>query len=499
VTAVGLVIAFFMMPFIIGRVGDKWYGIWTIVGSVTGYYYLLDLGLGTAVTRYVTQYVTKGETSNANVTISTALVLYTGFAFLLSVITAVCAYGVQYVVDTPEDLVWIRLVLVIMGLNLALEFPFKAFSGVIGSYLRYDLLAYSHLATLVLGAVLTLICLGKGYGIVALALITFGCSQISNVLFYAIARRLFPEMKLGPGLFSKPTAWELFRYGGWAFVIEIGEQLRFKVDSLVIAQWSGAGQVTHFFVGARLAEYFLILLFKATNILSPLFTRYHALNNHEDMRHMLLFTTKVNTMLSVFGGGLIIVLGHPFLAIWMGDQYLDAYPVLVVLMIGMICEGIHTPANNVLYAVAKHRYLAYMTLLEGLVNLFLSLVLIRSYGLVGVALGTTIPLVVSRLVIIPRLTCRCIGLPLGTYYGSIGPVLAFTGCFVGIVYLMSENLLMIRGYAGMGVLALASAVVYGPCIAYLAFGKTERALLWDALPARIGLLLGSLEGRATLP
>lgn len=38
-------LGFFLMPFVVHRLGDRVYGYWALVGTVLGYYDILDLGI----------------------------------------------------------------------------------------------------------------------------------------------------------------------------------------------------------------------------------------------------------------------------------------------------------------------------------------------------------------------------------------------------------------------------------------------------------------------
>ena len=106
--------------------------------------------------------------------------------------------------------------------------------------------------------------------------------------------------------FQKDRIRELFGYSVWSFLIQIGDQLRFRLDSYVIGWALGAAFVTHFAIGANLANYLKNIIFKATNFLTPLFTKYYAEKNFNEIKKKLLLTTKINSILSVFGGGIII-------------------------------------------------------------------------------------------------------------------------------------------------------------------------------------------------
>src|SRR5262249_43986836 len=70
-----------------------------------------------------------------------------------------------------------------------------------------------------------------------------------------------------------------------------------------------------------------------------------------------------------------------------------SFVVLVILTIGMLAHFMEMPAHTVLLGICKHRVVAFLTLIQGLANIILSIVLVRRLGVIGVALGTMIPMV----------------------------------------------------------------------------------------------------------
>jgi O-antigen/teichoic acid export membrane protein len=65
--------------------------------------------------------------------------------------------------------------------------------------------------------------------------------------------------------------------------------------------------------------------------------------------------------------------------------------------------------------MAKHRSLAWVTLMESIANLTLSIILIRPFGIVGDAAGTAIPLFCTSLYFMPRHLCRLLGIRIRTF------------------------------------------------------------------------------------
>jgi O-antigen/teichoic acid export membrane protein len=482
---IGMIVAFFMMPFMIRKLGDTWYGILTLLQTLTGYYYFVDFGLATAVSRYISLNVAKKDSYNTNVIINTSLCIYVLMALAIAGITLAVSFFARSFVSDASALHVVRICIIVLGLNLALEFPFKAFAGLMGAFMRYDLLTYSHFLNLALSTALTYVLLVKGYGILALCIAGLVCSQISNIIFYAIAKHLFPDMRLGRAYFKTDRIKELLGYSIWSFVMQLGEQMRFRVDAFVIGYALASSYVTHFTVGANIATYLLSLIFRATNFLTPLFTKYFAKGDYDEIRGKLLIVTKINTILAVFGGGMAIMIGQAFLTRWMGEDYLDAYPVMVVLVVAVVLETIQNPSNNVLMAISKHRFFAIVNVAEGLANLGISIALVGKYGILGVALGTLIPLTISRLVVLPIYVSKCIQLSLRRYYMNMVNVACITLVYLISIYILTKDSLNIPDYSSLAILSVLASLPYLLVIIFLFLNKSERSFVRDLLPFKV--------------
>jgi O-antigen/teichoic acid export membrane protein len=481
-TILSIAISFFMLPFLVHHLGDKWYGLWTIAAGITGYYYLVDFGLSTAIVRYISQYIATEDNDSANQIINTSFIIYLFLGCIILLLSfAMCLIADAFISDMA-DLKLMRLIILLTGLNLAIEFPFKAFAGIIDAYIRYDLITYCHFVMLILSTAATVYFIGSGAGVVALALIGLIGSQISNILFYLISRHLFRGLQFSHSKFRKNRVRELFSYSFWSFLIQVSDQIRFGISPIIIGAVLTAQLVTHYFIGARLVGLFMTLVFRATNILLPVFTRYYAEHNYQEMVAKLFFFTKISVIAAVFGGGLIIMLGESFIDRWMGANYLDAYPVLVILVIGVICEIIINPSNNVLYAMALHQSIAVVGIIEGLSNLGLSLLLISHYGIIGVALGAAIPQIISRIFVLPAIVCKSLELPVIKYYRNMATTILFTIGYLFLFYMSVNGVLIKAEYMSLILSVICSLPLYLVSILFISFTKDERTLLRNMLP-----------------
>src|SRR5438445_6369784 len=86
--------AFFLAPILVHGLGDRRYGIWSLVESILAYLMLFDLGVAASVVRYVARFEATRDRDNLNRVFSTSVCIFAAagiIALLLSVGLAVAA------------------------------------------------------------------------------------------------------------------------------------------------------------------------------------------------------------------------------------------------------------------------------------------------------------------------------------------------------------------------------------------------------------------------
>jgi O-antigen/teichoic acid export membrane protein len=186
----------------------------------------------------------------------------------------------------------------------------------------------------------------------------------------------------------------------------------------------------------------------------------------------------------------MIAWGRPFIARWMGVQYLDAYPVLVVLVLAYYLALVQGPAVGLLYGLSRHKYFAVVNSVEGIVNLLLSILLVRRYGIVGVALGTLIPMVISTAFIQPVYVCRVARIDYFEYLRRIGRTLAIAVGSLVLPLLLSVRF-AVPDYLILLSVALVSLGLYVMPLWMLEFSPVETRILQGAVWPQLAMKRGA--------
>jgi O-antigen/teichoic acid export membrane protein len=480
-----MAVGFFLMPFIVHGLGDRMFGYWALVGTVLGYYGILDLGISPAVSFQVAKAIGKGDTESPNRVLSTAGVAFAVLGFVVLAVTIVVAASCQFFIRSTSDVGVFRTVLVITGAGFALGFPGRAFMGGLYAHLRNDLIASIGIIGLILRSSLIIAVILKGKGIIGLAVVSLVTEAAMYVANYLILRRIQKGLRISLALADKKVLRELLNYGGYSMIIRIGDQLRFAVDSWMVAGFVGIIAVAHYSIASRLSGFFLSFILSAGGALQSWFSQLLGGQNHEGIRKTLAFGTKAATSLSTIVLCSFALYGRAFIVQWMGPSYIDAYWPSLILISALYCDLAQQPSVAYLLGVSRHRYLAFQTLAEGVANLALSMLLAPHYGMVGVALGTFVPMIVAKVVLQPAFVCRQIGVSLFDYYVRVlGQSAIVPGVTALSMWVLLQHSLDQQRLAGVCAIVLVQASACALSAFLFVFDREDRCLILSKLATR---------------
>lgn len=405
------VVMFLLSPFILARLGQASYGIWAIVISLTGYFGFADLGIKPAAVYFVARHDARREPDEVNRFANTAFVVFAACGALVFLAALACApWFTGWFHVGAEAAGEARAALLVTSASIALTLPLHAYSAVVVGKQRYALTSATDLVVLAAKTTAILLALSQGGGILALAWIAFGADVLEMGTKAWLAFRIEPALRFAPRLSDRTRAKGLFSFGGAAILVNLSQILVWKTDALVIGATMGVAAVTVFDVGSKIPFYARSLTGAASRVLAPAATRLDATGSTGEILGMLARSSRAMLFVSGAMIAYLLSVGAPFLAKWQGEAYRGgAFDVLAVLAIGAIGPIAAQPFEHVLYGARRLLPLATLSILEGVLNLGVSLALVGPLGVVGVAIGTTVPGLLVRLVALPAYGVRAFG------------------------------------------------------------------------------------------
>jgi O-antigen/teichoic acid export membrane protein len=406
--AVNIVLGIFLMPFTIRHLGTAEYGLWMLVASMTAYFQLLDLGYGNGLVRHVADADARGNTALVNQILSTFLIVYAGLgaAAALAVAAMIVWVVPHFPKLQPPDVSLARFVLAMIGLRIAVGFPMTVFGATTTARQRFALNNLVATGLALLNGAATFALLALGYRVRAVVT----ASTVMAILGYAAyawtAKVAFPELRLRMSAFSGALVRDVTAFSIYVFVIDIAIQIGFNLDNVVVGAALGTSAVAIYAVTLRLADAQRQLSSQFNTMMFPVVVRYGAADDPAALRRMLVEGTRLS--LTLVCGVTVCLMGFasPLVARWMGPGFEASVPPLLVLALtGVVLVG-QGPLGNILMATGRHRLVAFTSLGEAVANLILSVILVRRFGLLGVAIGTGVPVFIANIVILAPAACR---------------------------------------------------------------------------------------------
>jgi O-antigen/teichoic acid export membrane protein len=173
----------------------------------------------------------------------------------------------------------------------------------------------------------------------------------------------------------------------------------------------------------------------------------------------------------------LVMLADPLLHAWLGKQaetVKGAIPVLQILAIAVVVRVGGATSNTLLKGAEEHRRVAWVNIATGVVNAALSIILIKRWGLVGVAWGTLFPIVITAAFIQFPYACRKVGVPvrravIDSVLPAIWPAI-IVGGLIGLVRDISSGTLL-----AVALQAAAGGMLYLALFFTVAISKHDRA------------------------
>ncbi|HEV2117522.1 MAG TPA: flippase [Terriglobales bacterium] len=414
---VGMLVNFFVAPYVVHHLGSMLYGVWVLAISLSSYMNLLDVGLRGAVMRYVSVGYTQGHHQESNETVSGAMwlrVWLSGAVILTSIGFAAGFHRLFHV--APEAEASARLVILLTAAAIAINLSFGVFAGVLAALHRFDWLSGITMAQTTFRAVGMVVLLSRGHGIIALAIWEVCTALLTRSLQVITAFRIYPQLRLLLRTPSRETLRKLWSYSVYTFIINVAVQIAYYTDNVVVGAFLSTTAVTFYAIGGSLLAYARQAVNAMTQTFTPLASSYEAEGRMDSLRRLLIHGTRAALVVSLPIELALFFRGHTFIRLWMGEQF--AHPsgtVLQILLISLIFTSANTTSYGIVTGIAKHQRVAYWGIVEAALNLALSIVLVRYIGIYGVAWGTTLPNLFVEVVLWPPYVCRLVQMPLRHY------------------------------------------------------------------------------------
>lgn len=391
-----------LIPIMIGHLSDVEYSIYKVMQSFAGPLTMFNLGISTIASRCVAKYRAsengdrreKENTLAISMIVGIAMALVIGICGLLLQKAIPGVFGRTYSADEIWEAQRIFLVLVA---NTAVHVLTDVFSGCIQGNERFLFTNGIRTMQHILRFGLIVLLLYLGFGALAVALIDLG---ISVFMLIASAGYCFLRLRERFRLtrIDKRELVEIASFSAAILLQAIINQINNSMDNVILgATVSDKAVITMYSSALSIYVIYNSILSVFSGLLLPEATRM-VMNRStgEEMTDLVIKIGRIQATIAVGVVCAFAIAGKDFVRLWIGEAYVRAYDVVLMLMIPVTIPLVQNTCITILDAQLKRFFRsAILALMAGL-NFVVSVILVQFMGFWGTALGTALSLIVGH-------------------------------------------------------------------------------------------------------
>lgn len=475
-------------PYLIGRLGVAAYGLVPLASSVTSYMTIVTQGFNSAVSRFLTIDLAKGDADAANRTFNTAIAGGLTIAAILLPIALILSWFAPHIFDVPleheRNAQWLVLFTTVAFITTTFASSFAISSYV---YHRFDLRLLVNIVRLTaqMGSVVVL------FSVLSPQMWQVGVGIFLSSLFFllghgALWRKLTPELEIRLNRFDSSRLKQMLGFSGWVLVDRVGTLLLLNIDLIVANLIFGAEVAGRYGSVIIFPTLLRTLVATVDAVLVPILVTLYAQNNYSGLVRFSHLSVKFIGLAMALPIGLLCGLGKPLLAVWLGPEFSDL-SWLVVTLVGHLCINITViPLFSLLAATNNLRIPAIATLAMGVVNVALAVAfaLWSGWGYISIAVAGAIVLTAKHAIFTPLYSARIIKLPWWTFLPST--MAGVVGCLaIGTGTYWISSTWTLTGWGHLALVAVITSGIYVSAAYSWGLDADDRHLLQSEIQRRI--------------
>ncbi len=466
-------------PFVLKRLGQSEYGIYSLASSIVSYLAILDLGFGNTLVRYTARAKATNQDDR----------YINGFFLIFYCLISLVALGIGLALSlglgsffgssfSESEILTLRKVYFIFLANTALAFPASFFSAIIRTNEKFIFANVMTLISNILRHLFGAFVLLLGYHSVAMALVSFGVSIFAFIVnLFCCFKKL--HLKIGLKKFDKSFYKEIILFSAFILINIIVDELYGATDNIILGKVCGAAAVSIYAVGVTFKGYFSKFSMAISSVFLPHVSKLSIKNDGiEKMSNLFVKVGRIQFLLLSYILLGFTIYGREFIKLWVGNSYKASFYIALLVIIPAIIPLSQNIGISILQALNKHKTRSIMYLCIALFNIGISIPLSYKFAGIGAAMGTAIGNLLGQILFMNWYYHR-IGINVKGYWKQVILIFALE-IPIGGIFLLSL-LLPISGWGGLLVKIAMSQIFTLPYFYFVVLNKNEKELTLGTL------------------
>lgn len=474
-TVVGLV----YIPYMLRMMGQSEYGLYSLVSSVISYLTILDLGIGNAIIRYTAKYRAEGKVKEQYELFGMFFILY----LIIGIVALGTGVGLYCNVDvifaqtmSSLELNRARLMILILVFNLAITFPMSIFSSILTAYEEFIFPRIINILRILLNTIIMVVLLHYGYRAVAMVIV----QTVFNILTLII-NYIYCKYNLKIQLIFNKFKWGLLKevsvYSFWILLNVIMDKLYWSTGQFVLGAISGTIAVSVFAVAIQFQSMYMQFSTAISSVFLPKITSMVSKDcSNQELSLLFIKTGRIQYIIMCFIMCGFIVFGKPFIILWAGKEYLEAYVITVLFFVSLVIPLIQNIGITILQAKNQMKFRSILYICIASVALVFEILLSKHMGIIGCAIAISGAILLGQGVIMNVYYSKVQNINIVKFWKEIikMSIVPFITTIAATIYVRQLN---VQSWFDLFRLIIIYTIIYVPLFWFVSMNKDEKLIV----------------------
>lgn len=384
-----IILGFVCRTVFIDILGSEYLGLSGLFANILTMLSLAELGIGTAIVFSLYKPIAEQNQRQIIALMQFYQKFYCGVGCFVLVTGTALTLVLPHLIKEMPDIPHITLIYLMYVMNTGVSYFYSYKTAFVNANQENFLVSLNHGICYTVMVSVQMLVLVVTRNFIAYFTLQIIATLVENIIISEIVNKRYPFLKtreiykIDEGTSRQIKVNTLAMIGHNVGTIVMG-----STDNLIISKFVGIIEV-------GLYSNYLMIINSVNTILTQAFTAITSSvgnllilgeeKQKENTFYMIFF---VNFWLYGFSSIAILCLANPFIELWVGEDFLYMMPVVAVLAAKFYCAGIRLGCNTFKSAAGLYMQDVYKPYIEVVLNIVLSLMFVKSMGIMGVFLGT---------------------------------------------------------------------------------------------------------------
>lgn len=388
---VTILVGFISQKIFINILGTEYLGLNGLFTNVISMLGIVELGLGSAIIYNLYKPIAENNKEQVKSLMSFYKISYRLIAFIITIIGLLLIPLLPFIIGETSIKENINLIYTLFLLDIVASYLLTYKRSILYANEKTYIVNIVHIGYLIVLNVVQILILYTTRNYILYLIVKIIFRILENIVLTIIANRKYEYIKeknakkldnnIKKDIFTKVKGLIYHKIGGFVVL---------GTDNIIISKFLGVATVglysNYNLIIQALSNLFAQAFSSITASVGNLLIENDTNKSYKIYRNMLFFNSWIFTFASA---GLLSII-EPFVKVWIGEQYILPFGVLLALVINFYIQGMRKTSNTFKEAAGIFYEDRHIPILESIINIIASVILVNILGLAGVFIGTII-------------------------------------------------------------------------------------------------------------